>query len=508
MDDQQSQKPALCYYRISWGEDANINSLNLQKTNCINYAKKHKFDILDFYEETVSGYEDIIKRARLNALLNRCVKDNISNIIIHDLHRLTRSFRDGLLLLDWFHRRGILLHIVNLQKTQRDMDYLDIVQEFVKAERLYNKFTSTSVTHQNKSQMGRPPWGYTKSNGKLKKDRHAQNEVAEIFITAVDRKKENKESNLEDIAKFISASSVTHKKKRAIITMLKNPVYAGILTGGNVINYKTLNKLPIVHEKYISLKNFLLLNGETARNKLKYTKLLFCHDCHQTKNIDAKLHINGSYFRCSQCDNQIAQDKFHKDMKTLCMEYDFINNLDENDQNFFNQIENILTLIKAQTEISSFGYVSNYRAAVSEVGPLLRSYIDEALKEMNDFSQWLAIHYHVIYEYDDQGEALKKLLAKTFERIYVSVGKNNHFKNGLRVKPYRLNGLKKSDHDKSVFESTIKRIRNSIFGTREILDKNPFICDFLAYRIVDERFNQWEKIIDCLEKFAAKSQIL
>lgn len=510
MGDQQSLKPALCYCRISRGEDANINSLNLQKTNCSNYAKKFKFNILDFYEETVSGYKDIIKRAKLNDLLNRCVKDNISNIIIHDLHRLTRSFRDGLLLLDWFHRRGILLHVVKLQKTPYQIEYLDIVQEFLDAERIYQKYVTSRQDSHSYENRGKPPWGYTKIDGRLIKDSKAQNEVTEIFIIAVRKKKKNNESKLGDIAKFISDSSVTHKKKRAILTMLKNPVYAGILTGGNVIDidYKTLDKAPIVHKSYISLKNFQLLNCDKVRNKLKYTELLFCHNCHQTKNIDAKLHINGSYFRCSQCDNHIAQEEFHKDMETLCMKYDFINNLDENDQNFFNQIENILTFIKAQTEISSFGHVSSYRAALSEAGPPLKSYIDKALEKLNDFSQWLAIHYHMLYEFDDQGEALKKLLAKTFEKIYVSVGRNNHFKNDLRVKPYKLNGIKKSDRKNLDFGSTIKEIRTTIFGTREILGKNPFLCDFFAYRIVDERFKQWEKIIDYLVNFARKAQIL
>ena len=94
-------EPALCYCRVSRGrEEEKKKSLDDQEHNCRKFADKNNLNVIKVYNDTTSGYTDIIQRTELTDLLNRCARDNIGHVIINDLQRFTRSFRVSIKVLD------------------------------------------------------------------------------------------------------------------------------------------------------------------------------------------------------------------------------------------------------------------------------------------------------------------------------------------------------------------------------------------------------------------------
>lgn len=509
--EQLVTEPALCYCRVSRGRDEETNSLNSQAKQCKKFAEENNLNIIDVYKETISGYTDIILRSQLTELLNKCAKDKIGHIIINDLQRLTRSFRDGLLLLDWLHRRGIVLHVVKLQTTQGKMDYLDIVQEFVEAERFYQKYISTPITLHTKSLIGRPHWGYTKSEGKLIKDKNFQDDITEIFMLAIDKKR-NKNWTINEIADFIAYSNVTEKNSRSIKSLLRDPIYTGILISKKDYQQYGLIGFPKAHKAYVNIEDFDLINGKIKRQKLKYSDLLFCYNCKQKFGEDKKLYINQDYFQCSNCKKKISHTSFHDEMMNLCAKYSFDEQVSKRDvdSNFdiYHQLESLLKTIITQWESANYNYIFSSRNVDAQVRSKLSAYVQETLKLMEEVSNRIDLHYYIRKELNDNGAALKDLIEKCFGYLFVAVGKKKTIKNSQkRIEPFTTKNLIANLNHKDV--STVHaRIQYCIFNTRELLKENPFITDFLAYRIIDDKFNEWGNFLDYLEKNAKTSQIL
>ncbi|WP_282015598.1 recombinase family protein [Marinifilum flexuosum] len=108
---QTDNKPkAVIYSRVSSLSDRqNYDSQTLE----LKEAKAMEFDIVGIFEERISGRKELSKRIEFNKMLEFIKENNIKNVLVWEVSRLSRKMQDSVNIIEDWNINGINTYIKN-----------------------------------------------------------------------------------------------------------------------------------------------------------------------------------------------------------------------------------------------------------------------------------------------------------------------------------------------------------------------------------------------------------
>jgi len=85
-----------------------IEAIELQKLQCLNYAKTHDYSVLKIFEDLTSGRYNT-NRVGLQSLLKACKRHAVDTVLITRIDRLSRTPTNFKELFQYFKKNGIKL---------------------------------------------------------------------------------------------------------------------------------------------------------------------------------------------------------------------------------------------------------------------------------------------------------------------------------------------------------------------------------------------------------------
>ena len=100
-------KKAFIYCRLAAADQESDARLETQKRDCLQYARKHDYQILEVISEVASGINP--NRQGLQRLLNLCANSKIDAVLVQDFDRLSRDLNHTEALMQTFAKTKTLL---------------------------------------------------------------------------------------------------------------------------------------------------------------------------------------------------------------------------------------------------------------------------------------------------------------------------------------------------------------------------------------------------------------
>jgi hypothetical protein len=480
----------VVYTRVSRKE--NTADLKNQKKKVRQYAKQKNLRVAYEHSEIVSGFTDIFKRKELAAALNKCLLNKIGVLVVNDLSRLTRSVRDGILILDWTHRHGITIYTAGNSNDINEVNYLDHLQELLDAERFYNRQLSRKREGFGR---GKPPKGYERSAGNpgvLTFDPQLEQRLLLFFREAAKLKNDHPGLSAAKIANELEAFFSDLGDKKALRTILRSPIYTGRHGHGIKWERKDVEESPKIHYAYIELADFFRLNDKKTQQRLLYTPLLRCASC------NVKIHKKREELHCSQCRKHVPISIFLDKTQAMCRHYIF-----DPDETLairltrigvVEKVDSIIQTIADATIPVKLGWGGTKKP--KEVGELWQELRSRKKLCLNANTHDLALHFAIRRQISDDGESLRELIDFCFETLVVDFSNKD-----ISVTPAKLlNHVKRAQNPLSqekIDEDITKLTQDATHKLdllRSIFAGNPFLTDYISYRIVQEAFKQWEDV--------------
>ena len=105
-------KTAVIYARVSSNNDRQDTSRQIKDLE--NYAKLQNIEIVNVYEEHISGAKKIEERQILGECLEYCKRESVNFLLLSELSRLGRSTLQVLRSLEMLHESKVSVYIQNL----------------------------------------------------------------------------------------------------------------------------------------------------------------------------------------------------------------------------------------------------------------------------------------------------------------------------------------------------------------------------------------------------------
>lgn len=105
-------KTAVIYARVSSNNDRQDTSRQIKDLE--NYAKSQNIEIVNIYEEHISGAKKIEERQILGECLDYCIRESVDFLLLSELSRLGRSTLQVLRSLEMLHESKVSVYIQNL----------------------------------------------------------------------------------------------------------------------------------------------------------------------------------------------------------------------------------------------------------------------------------------------------------------------------------------------------------------------------------------------------------
>ena len=105
-------KTAVIYARVSSNNDRQDTSRQIKDLE--NYAKSQNIEIVNIYEEHISGAKKIEERQILGECLEYCKHESVNFLLLSELSRLGRSTLQVLRSLEMLHESKVSVYIQNL----------------------------------------------------------------------------------------------------------------------------------------------------------------------------------------------------------------------------------------------------------------------------------------------------------------------------------------------------------------------------------------------------------
>lgn len=109
---ETKNKTAVIYARVSSNNDRQDTSRQIKDLE--NYAKSQNVEILNIYEEHISGAKKIEERQILGECLEYCKRESVNFLLLSELSRLGRSTLQVLRSLEMLHESKVSVYIQNL----------------------------------------------------------------------------------------------------------------------------------------------------------------------------------------------------------------------------------------------------------------------------------------------------------------------------------------------------------------------------------------------------------
>ena len=109
---ETKNKTAVIYARVSSNNDRQDTSRQIKDLE--NYAKSQNIEIVNIYEEHISGAKKIEERHILGECLEYCKRESVNFLLLSELSRLGRSTLQVLRRLEMRHESKVSVYIQNL----------------------------------------------------------------------------------------------------------------------------------------------------------------------------------------------------------------------------------------------------------------------------------------------------------------------------------------------------------------------------------------------------------
>ena len=109
---ETKNKTAVIYARVSSSNDRQDTSRQIKDLE--NYAKSQNIEIVNIYEEHISGAKKIEERQILGKCLEYCKRESVNFLLLSELSRLGRSTLQVLRSLEMLHESKVSVYIQNL----------------------------------------------------------------------------------------------------------------------------------------------------------------------------------------------------------------------------------------------------------------------------------------------------------------------------------------------------------------------------------------------------------
>ena len=109
---ETKNKTAVIYARVSSNNDRQDTSRQIKGLE--NYAKLQNIEIVNIYEEHISGAKKIEERQILGECLEYCKRESVNFLLLSELSRLGRSTLQVLRSLEMLHESKVSVYIQNL----------------------------------------------------------------------------------------------------------------------------------------------------------------------------------------------------------------------------------------------------------------------------------------------------------------------------------------------------------------------------------------------------------
>ena len=109
---ETKNKTAVIYARVSSNNDRQDTSRQIKDLE--NYAKSQNIEIVNIYEEHISGAKKIEERQILGECLESCKRESVNFLLLSELSRLGRSTLQVLRSLEMLHESKVSVYIQNL----------------------------------------------------------------------------------------------------------------------------------------------------------------------------------------------------------------------------------------------------------------------------------------------------------------------------------------------------------------------------------------------------------
>ena len=109
---ETKNQTAVIYARVSSNNDRQDTSRQIKDLE--NYAKLQNIEIVNVYEEHISGAKKIEERQILGECLEYCKRESVNFLLLSELSRLGRSTLQVLRSLEMLHESKVSVYIQNL----------------------------------------------------------------------------------------------------------------------------------------------------------------------------------------------------------------------------------------------------------------------------------------------------------------------------------------------------------------------------------------------------------
>lgn len=109
---ETKKRTAVIYARVSSSNDRQDTGRQIKDLE--NYAKSQDIEIVNIYEEHISGAKKIEERQVLGECLEYCTRESVNFLFLSELSRLGRSTLQVLRSLDILHESKVSVYIQNL----------------------------------------------------------------------------------------------------------------------------------------------------------------------------------------------------------------------------------------------------------------------------------------------------------------------------------------------------------------------------------------------------------
>ena len=251
---------AAIYLRLS-KEDREINnSIDMQREITTQYAKEHKYKIIDEYID--NGYSGILSsRPGLNKMMIDIIRNKINMVIVKDMSRLTRDKNMTSYYTDIFFPDNDvrLISVTEYIDTGERYEIDDVValrgivnQSYLEDISKKIKAVKRNLKEQGKFIEGSVPYGYKKDledKNKLVIDENVSPIIKEIYSSFLNGKKPLEIAKDLNKKKIKTASQYLNLKnkgkywtKSMVNRILTSPIYAGNLVLNKYVNDLKLKK--------------------------------------------------------------------------------------------------------------------------------------------------------------------------------------------------------------------------------------------------------------------------
>lgn len=174
---QENNKITVVYVRVSTDDQAELgHSLDYQLLACKSYCTQHNLsNILEFIDDGYSATS--LKRPGMSKILQMIRQDQVSDLVVYDVDRLSRNVADSVEIYNLAKSKGVTIHSVNFNTpfSTADGRFMTIVKFGIsqfESEKISERTINGIIggLEKGKFSLAHPPFGYRRYKNKDNED--------------------------------------------------------------------------------------------------------------------------------------------------------------------------------------------------------------------------------------------------------------------------------------------------------------------------------------------------